>query len=312
MNAACIAETVKRLAREAGYADCGICSLEPFTEFERAIRDRIARFPETRALYEPMLNRADPRAGTPWARSAIVCIRRYGHYAAPEPLAGRIGRAYLFDRRCSVCPEHAMPKNLGRALKALGLRIRRGGLPDRWAAARAGVARFGRNGFAYARCGSWCNIETWLVDAELPPDKPSLDSPCPPDCRACIEACPTGALTEPYVMRMDRCVAWLTYFAPEPIAPELWNAMGEWIYGCDRCQEVCPLNKGQWESLKKADWLEAVASRLTPDALATMDDATYRTVVHPLFGYIPEDRADRWRRNARRALNAKSLSERTS
>jgi epoxyqueuosine reductase len=296
------AEKIRALAREAGYADCGFCAVAPFAEYARAVRERMARFPSARALYEPMLARSEPQARAPWARSAVVCIRRYGKYRVPDALAGHIGRTYLFDRRVADCPDHEMPAIFGEGLKKMGLRVRRGGLPDRWAAVRAGVARFGKNGFAYARCGSWCNIESWLTDAELPPGQPALDSPCPPGCRACIDACPTHALTAAHAMRMDRCVAWLTYSAPEPIADDLWQAMGPWIYGCDRCQEVCPLNRGQWRNLEKAAWLEPLTPRLTPAALAVMDDATYRAVVHPLFWYIPEDGAERWRRNARRAL----------
>ncbi len=296
------AETIRSAVLEAGYDACGIATADAFPEFERILRERMDRFPETRALYEPMLKRGAPQAAAPWAHSLIVAVRRYGKYRLPPGLAGHIGRAYLFDRRTAACPDHAMAGEVVRRLKALGLRVRKGGVPDRWAAARAGIARFGRNGFVYAeKGGSWINVETWLTDARLPADAPALDVPCPPDCRACAEACPTGALDGPFSMRMDRCVAYLTFAAPEPIAEELQKQMGGWMYGCDRCQEVCPRNRGQWKERDRADWLEAVATLLTPAALAEMDDETYRNAVHPLFWYIPADRADRWRANARRA-----------
>ena len=123
-----------------------------------------------------------------------------------------------------------------------------------------------------------------------------------------MDACPTGALVEPFVMRMDRCVAYLTYHAPEPIAPELWNRMGTWIYGCDACQEVCPLNKGRWESIEGAPWLDKAALHLSPEALAGMSEKTYREIVHPLFWYISLDDIKRWHRNAARAV--KNSSER--
>lgn len=296
-----LACVIKQAARELGYADCGIAGVEPFTAFEQALRARMQCFPEAAALYRPMLNRVDPRAGTPWARSLIVTVRRYGIYRLPPGLTGHIGRNYLCDRRDPACPEHQRPKRMTARLKALGLRVKRGGVPDRWAGARAGVTRFGRNTFAYSRHGSWINISTWLVDAELPPDRETLDLACPPDCRACIDACPTGALTEPLVMRMDRCIAYLTYHAEMPIDPALWDRMGAWIYGCDVCQQVCPLNKGKWDPQRDADWLFPIADRLQPEALASMDQATYETVVHPHFWYIPAGGLGRWHANAGRA-----------
>lgn len=302
-----LAQRIKALAAETGYAACGIAPARPFETFRRAVLARMARFPEAAGLYRDLLARADPRAdpraGAPWVRSLVVCVRRYGRYRVPPGLAGHIGRSYLFDRRCRACPEHDMPSRFTAGLRALGLRARRGGVPERWAGALAGVTRFGRNCFAFSPAhGSWINIETWRVDAELPPDRPTVSSPCPPGCRACVEACPTGALVAPYVVRMDRCVAYLTYGAPEPVPDELWKRMGPWIYGCDACQEACPLNRGRWEETEAAPWLERAAPLLAPRALAGMSDDTYRAVVHPLFWYIPPDNPQRWRRNAARAL----------
>lgn len=296
-------QAIVELALEAGYVACGVTTADPFAEYARALQDRMARFPEAAPLYAEMQSRVDPRATAPWVESLVVCVRRYGKYELPEGLAEHFGRNYLCDRRHQACPDHGMSDQVHEGLKALGLQVRKGGVPDRWAGARAGVTRFGRNNFAYAgRYGSWINIESWRVSAALPPDEPALSPVCPPDCRACIEACPTGALMAPFTMRMDRCIAHLTYHAPWPIAPELWEQMGPWVYGCDVCQHVCPLNRHAWEPLERATWLDPVAHLLTPASLATMDERTYREVVHPLFWYIPPDDLPRWHANARRAL----------
>ncbi|MFO7870328.1 MAG: 4Fe-4S double cluster binding domain-containing protein [Kiritimatiellia bacterium] len=297
------AKAVKKAAADIGYVECGITTADPFPEYAEAVTGFIDRFPETTDLYENMKRRAEPRAANSWARSIIVCVRRYGKYEFPRELAGHIGRNYLCDSRYAGNPEHTMPARMSEALKQMGLRIRRGGTPDRHAAARAGVVRIGRNGFAYHdNFGSWINILTWLADAELPPDEPTTDCPCPENCRICIDACPTGALCESFVMRMDRCIAYLTYHAPEPIPHELWEKIGGWIYGCDVCQTVCPLNRGKWQAKESMPWMKDILPCMTPKALAEMDDATYREKVHPAFWYIsPENRA-RWQANANRAL----------
>lgn len=297
-------EAIRNLAAEAGYAACGITDAAPFETYRDALRRMQERFPESAALYRDMEGRVDPKAGAPWVRSIVVAVRRYGRYRLPAGLAQHIGRNYLCDRRIEACPDSAMPRKMKAGLQSLGLRVRTGGVPLRAAAVRSGVAGLARNGFAVrADCGSWINIEAWRTDAGLEPDPPAAPAPCPAGCRACEEACPTGALYEPGCVRMDRCVAYLTYGSPWPVDSGLWRRMGPWIYGCDACQLACPLNRDRWEDREPAPWIEAVAGRLTPAALAVMDESTYRQVVHPLFGYIPETGLARWHANAERATD---------
>lgn len=300
-----LAEQIKQLAADVGYVDCGIAPVDDFTEFAGIIDNRCREFPELAQDYQAMRQRAFPGRQNPWARSLVVCIHWYGKYRIPENISQGIGRSYLFDRRYKACPDHALPERMKQGLRHLGLRVRRGGVPDRWAAARAGVARFGRNNFAFSeRYGSWINIEPFLVDAVLPHDRPASELVCPESCNRCIATCPTQALRRPLCLRYDRCVAYLTYKAPEPIDPALWRAMGSWVYGCDQCQLVCPLNAGKWGGYETADWLEAMAPYLTNEALASMDQKTFREIVQPAFWYIPPDGLERWRKNARRAQEA--------
>jgi epoxyqueuosine reductase len=296
-------ESIKQLATEAGYVACGITGVEPFDHYLTALHALEQQFPESASLYTGMERRVDPRQSAPWAGSIVVAIRRYGRYRIPEGLGRHIGLNYLCDRRIPACPDTVMPKRMKEGLKTLGLRVKTGGVPARAAAVRAGVAGLARNGFVYREgCGSWVNVESWMIDAVVEPDVPAGPAPCPEGCRACEMACPTGALVAPGRVRMDCCAAYLTYGAPWPVVPELWQRMGPWIYGCDACQNACPLNKGCWDACEPAPWLEAVADRLTPEALATMDEATYREMIHPLFWYIEETGLARWHANAKRAI----------
>lgn len=298
-------ESIKQLAAGAGYAACGITGVEPFEHYRAALLELERAYPESASLYEGMDRRIDPRATAPWAGSIVVAIRRYGRYRVPPGLGRHIGLNYLCDRRIPACPDTVMPGRMKEGLKALGLRVRTGGVPARAAAVRAGVASLARNGFVYREgCGSWVNVESWMIDAVVEPDTPAAPAPCPEGCRACEAACRTGALAGSGRVRMERCVAYLTYGAPWPVAPDLWERMGPWIYGCDDCQNACPLNKGCWEEKEPAPWLDDAAERLTPEALATMDEETYRTLVHPLFWYIDENDLARWHANAKRALGS--------
>ncbi len=299
-------DAIRQLAFDEGYVACGVTSAEPFSEFALALDDRIARFPGCRSHYDELRRTVDPCATTPWCRSVIVCVRWYGKYRLVGDTHRFIGRNYLFDRRNPRCPDYAGHKRFKERLKGLGLRVKPGGVPERWAAVRAGVGRFGRNCFVYAgRYGSWINVESWRVDTEIEPDRPTPELACPPGCRRCIDACPTGALVAPLRMCYDRCVAYLTYSAPEPIRPEMWHRMGCWIYGCDRCQLVCPLNREAWQQREPAPWLEELAPYLEPSALATMSEQTYRSLIHPAFWYVDADNPERWRRNAERAVGCR-------
>ena len=302
-------ERIRQLAKECGYFACGVTDVAPFVEYGQAIEDLCAEFPQMAELYDWMRRRVNPTTTMPTARSIVVCIRRYGKYELPENLPAHIGRNYLFDRRYAGCPEHDMHKRFNAGLRELGIRYRRGGVPDRWAAARSGVAQIARNCFAYsAEAGSWVNIETWRIETALPPDEPTLELPCPETCSACMDACPTGAITGERKMRMDRCGAYLTYEAPLPLDPDLESKIGPWVYGCDACQLVCPLNANSWQPLEKADWLAPLLPHLTIDALAEMDQDTYERLVQPAFWYIKKNDLNRWHQNAKRAKHIASRS----
>ncbi len=115
-----------------------------------------------------------------------------------------------------------------------------GPLVERDAAIRAGLGFRGKNTNLLTSIGSFVFLGALLTTVELDVDQP-LQKDCGA-CRLCIDACPTDALDEAYHLAAERCIAYLTIEHRGPIAEELRPKMGEWLFGCDLCQDVCPYN----------------------------------------------------------------------
>jgi epoxyqueuosine reductase len=115
-------------------------------------------------------------------------------------------------------------------------------LVDRQAAYRAGLGWYGKNtNLLLPGRGSWFVLGAVITDAPLPPTSPAPVSDGCGTCRRCLPACPTGALIAPGVLDARRCLAWLLQ-APGTFPVEYRAALGDRIYGCDDCQDVCPVN----------------------------------------------------------------------
>ncbi len=108
-------------------------------------------------------------------------------------------------------------------------------------AQRAGIGWPGKHTNIISReCGSWIFLGVIISSLEPGPDTPAVDR-CG-TCTRCIDACPTAAIVEPYVLDAGRCIAYLTIEHRGPIDPDLSGQMDGWIFGCDVCQDVCPWN----------------------------------------------------------------------
>jgi epoxyqueuosine reductase len=125
-------------------------------------------------------------------------------------------------------------------------------LLERAVARRAGIGFFGKNtNLLQPRSGSWYFLSELLVTAELPEEGQPTGVSCG-TCNRCIDACPTGAFAGPFQLDSRLCISYLTIENKGPIPRELRPRMGEWLFGCDVCQDVCPFNRFSVDT----DWPE--------------------------------------------------------
>ena len=134
-----------------------------------------------------------------------------------------------------------LERELGSAVAARWY-VDDGPMLDRAAANRAGIGWFGKNtNILTSGFGSWVFLGQVITDLELEPDAP-LKKSCG-SCVRCIDDCPTGAIVAPYVIDNARCISYLTIENRGPIPRELRPLMQDWVFGCDICQDVCPVNR---------------------------------------------------------------------
>ncbi|HZC31474.1 MAG TPA: tRNA epoxyqueuosine(34) reductase QueG, partial [Gaiellaceae bacterium] len=231
------------LARELGLDAIGATPAEPYVDTERHIRERRARglFADMKFTMAHPEQSCHPEKLLPGARtvvSAALC------YYAPEPERpaghGRLPR-YTWTDAYAVLREKldALGHRLGGNYRVL---VDANQHVDREAAARSGVGFYGKNTLLITRShGSWVVLGTLVTDVELEPTPP-LDADCG-SCRLCIDACPTGALDEPGVLDATRCLSYWTQ-SSSPMPEDVREALGDRVYGCDICQDVCPWNRG--------------------------------------------------------------------
>jgi epoxyqueuosine reductase len=260
---------LEQLADELGLDVIGAAPAEPYTETERHIRERRARglFADMRfTMAHPEIS-CHPERLLPGGRtvvSAALCY--YAPAAEPGPGEGRLARYTWNDRYAELREKlDALGRRLGGSYRVL---VDANQHVDREAAARSGVGFYGKNTLLITRrFGSWVVLGTLVTDRELEATAPlSLDCGT---CTLCIDACPTGALDEPGTVDSTKCLSYLTQSA-DPIPGAYRVELGDRVYGCDICQDVCPWNRGVEKrrsharppagaepSVSLVDWLES-------------------------------------------------------
>ncbi len=244
-------ELLRGWALEAGFDRAGVARLgrsehgEVFTRWlERGEHGGMAyleRRPEVRL---------DPRLLFEGARTAL-CVALHYHPLQDEPersgddLWPRVARYargtdyhLVMERRLAALADRIREAFPGTATRAY---VDTGPVLERELAARAGIGIAGKNtNLLHPESGSWFLLGELFLDLDLEPDPPISDL-CG-SCTRCLEACPTGAFPEPYRLDSNRCISYWTIEHRGSIPPEIRGLLEDWVFGCDVCQEVCPVS----------------------------------------------------------------------
>jgi epoxyqueuosine reductase len=226
--------------------------------------------------------RMDPGALVEGARSIVCVADRYAG-GMDEPVAGQ-GRIARYARGRDY--HKVIKKRLHALADELRLRfpderfgacVDTAPLLEREHAHRAGLGAVGKNTLLIDRgVGSWILLGELVTTLELAPSQPAPDDPCG-SCTRCIDACPTDAIT-PWSVDATRCISYLTIEHRTSIDEAHFEPMGEWIFGCDLCQEVCPHNEPTQRTRGAAVHPDYAAQRAGFDLLEVLawDEAARR------------------------------------
>lgn len=307
---------IRAKALEIGFDVVGFAPAVGDPGWERDLAAYLAdgRHGEMAWMAETLERRVRPNALWPEVRSVIVLGTNYGPKGDPMALLSHPDRGVvsvyarnkdyhdLVKRRLKALARW-MVESLGGDLKVF---VDTAPVMEKPLAAQAGIGWRGRHTNVVSRkFGSWLFLSEIFTTLELAPDPPGADA-CG-TCRACEDACPTGAIEGPGRIDPRRCISYLTIEHKGPIPREMRPLMGNRIYGCDDCMAACPWNKFATPTAE-ADFMpraELTAPRLKD--LAMLDDAGFREV----FSGSPVKRVgrDRFVRNVLVAIGNSGLPE---
>ena len=300
---------IKQKALELGFHLVGIASID--NHQDRAVEhlnNWLERGYQADMAWMDNPKRKDIRTYLPQAKSVISVGLNYytPHQHSNEPEVGKISR-YGWGRDYH--------KVMGKKLKALNHWLRSqddsvitrhsvdtAPIQDKVWAQRAGLGWLAKNGNVITRkYGSWIFLGEIVTNIALAADIPHTNH-CG-TCTRCIESCPTGAITEPYVVDANHCIAYHTIENRESELPSsIADNLSGWVAGCDICQDVCPWNQ-RFAKETNIDDFQPYVSNLNPqlNELANLDEVEWdrRFRASALRRIKPQ----MWRRNARANLN---------
>lgn len=278
-----LTEALKREALRLGFDLVGVCrAVAPprWEQFHRWLAAGMAG--QMRYMTARSAAYGHPRHVLEGVRSILMLGTGY-RTAEPAATAGGEGRlsryawgrdyhAVLRDRLARLIEVH---RRMAPHARVRGV-VDTAPFLERQFAELAGLGWIGKNTMLVnQRLGSWVFLAALLTTELLAADEPHSGGHCG-TCRACLDACPTGALVEPYLLDARRCISYLTIELRQPVPRDLRAKVGDWLFGCDVCQEVCPWNRRAPISPQQA-WQPLPGSN--PVALAgllLLDEAAFR------------------------------------
>jgi len=245
-----LAENIKQRALFEGFNKVGIVGAESLADEGRRLKEWLARghHGEMRWMARDVHKRIDPREVFPPARSVVVVALNYftPHQHQQSPATGKVSRYAWGDDYHDVVKEKLVsllawikeqePGAEGKVCVDIQP------VMDKAWAVRAGLGWLGKHSNVITpEHGSWVFIGELLLNLDLEHDRERIEDHCG-TCTLCIDACPTAAITEPYVVDSNKCISYATIELRAPELPVEMDLAG-WIYGCDVCQDVCPWNR---------------------------------------------------------------------
>lgn len=296
-------------AKQLHFADIGFTSADPFTSQKDRLMDSQEEYGWAEALGLGLIAGTDPKTILPGAKSIIVVLQSYFEESFPLVMERHFGRCYVDDDRVTKDGLALKIKTFRNFLRDNGIDSKVPfNLPHRLSAARAGLGTFGKNCLFYAhrvaRSSSFVFPIALVVDHEFPADEPSVAIGCPDWCRnACVAACPTHALKGNGKIDPRRCISFLSYYGSGLTPMELREPMGLYIYGCDRCQNVCPRNANKITEEKSPNpRVSAKVADFDLARLLRMDKNYFLQKIWPHMFYMSADDLWRWKMNVARAM----------
>jgi epoxyqueuosine reductase len=307
---------IKAQARELGFDRAGIAPASA-SRYRQYLRDWLddGQAGTMKYLAERFEQRTDPATYFPETAS-VICLAVNYHVPLQTPASesiagrGRVARYALGDdyHDWLKAKLHALADWIRQISPEVQTRSCTDTAPvmEKELAARAGIGWIGKNTCVIdEQIGSWLFLGEILTTLPLPADEPAIDR-CG-SCTRCIDACPTQAITEPYKLDARKCISYLTIEHRDEIDPVLADQFGDWIYGCDICQDVCPWNRKAPATTAAPLQPRFPGGTLDLNAILAWNETDYRENLRG--SAMKRVKLPMLQRNARIALNNQSHSE---
>lgn len=278
-----LSDQIRKKAVEVGFDKAGIVRADALDIEGGHLRQWLARgyHGQMAWMARDPEKRADPRLLFPQARSIVVAVLNYyTDHTHDDEHTGKISRYAWGDDYHDVLREklNALLAFIKDQVPDADGKICVDTAPfmDKAWAVRAGLGWIGKStNLVTTEIGSWVFIGSLLLNIELDYDAAIVEDHCG-TCTACLDACPTNAIVEPYVVDSRKCISYATIELRDETLPEnISQNLNGWLYGCDICQDVCPWNRFETPAAESRFEPRSGEISLAPDSIAAIDHEGY-------------------------------------